>query len=349
MMVIGLHLWQAGALGQGTLARLAIAGQTGVDVFFVLSGFLITRILLSNRGVPGQLGRFYLRRSLRIFPLYYAGLLLYLVIVPILSGGRPVPLSQSWWFTVYLQAIPMTLPGHVWAGPVHFWSLAVEEHFYLVWPWVVAFVHPRRLPWVAIAVVALSLATRWTFVHIAGLSAFFATPCRLDGLAFGALLASAERGDLPSGVTRMLRERSGAFCAVVALAMLLYWGLWSQSGSAVLAVYKYTAISLFFGLAMSWIVLGGDERRLAAAAFTILSCAPARAVGRISYGLYVYHPACIILLRLWWPHAAHAWFMAAVLLATFAISWASFRWMERPILGLRDFPTKPADHTPQGP
>lgn len=125
-MVIVFHLWQAGFTDSfgltGAASRIFAFGQTGVDLFFVLSGFLITRILLATKSAEGYFGTFYTRRILRIFPLYYLGLLIYYFALPVVLNKPFVPASQQWWFWLYLQNIPMTFKTIAADGPNHFGS-----------------------------------------------------------------------------------------------------------------------------------------------------------------------------------------------------------------------------------
>jgi len=122
--------------------RFAILGQTGVDLFFVLSGFLITRILLATKGKKYQIRNFYIRRLLRIFPLYYMCLIIFFLVIPLLSndfsGINNIFSFHFWSYILYLQGFTFTFLNQ-FNGPVHFWSLAVEEHFYIFWPFFVLF------------------------------------------------------------------------------------------------------------------------------------------------------------------------------------------------------------------
>src|SRR5215469_7550470 len=136
-------------------------GWSGVDLFFVLSGFLITGILLDTRRAPGYFRVFYARRALRIFPLYFAYLLLILVV---LQGIFVVFVRTNPWQHVnpllYLTYSMNWVSGldDQWLG--HLWSLAVEEQFYLIWPAAVWFCSRRSLPWVCIAMATAALAFR---------------------------------------------------------------------------------------------------------------------------------------------------------------------------------------------
>src|SRR2546427_5689081 len=121
----------------------------GVDLFFVLSGFLITGILLDTKGSRHYLRQFHARRVLRIFPLYYAALALFLILLPMLLPGDRVLrdlTADSVWYWTYLYNVKVAAAGFTSSSALgHFWSLAVEEQFYLIWPIVVLYLARRHL------------------------------------------------------------------------------------------------------------------------------------------------------------------------------------------------------------
>ncbi|MBX3463748.1 MAG: acyltransferase [Planctomycetes bacterium] len=169
------------------LAQALQLGWSGVDLFFVLSGFLITGILLRQKDRPHYFRDFYARRALRIFPLYYAvlALLLFVLQRPPTSGAEKAS------YLLYYQNLAW-LCGH----DVHpdlartiTWSLAVEEQFYLLWPAVVWLLPRRRLPWLCLGLAAAAIALRAALLARGVDTAYFLTPCRLDALAAGACLA----------------------------------------------------------------------------------------------------------------------------------------------------------------
>jgi peptidoglycan/LPS O-acetylase OafA/YrhL len=116
-------------------------GSRGVELFFVLSGFLITGVLLDAKSSPHRYRNFFARRSLRIFPLYFTALGLFVVILPWVLGSRAPfrqATEQQFYLWTYLSNIRMSWMGEWNFGRLdHFWSLAVEEHFYLIWPWII--------------------------------------------------------------------------------------------------------------------------------------------------------------------------------------------------------------------
>jgi peptidoglycan/LPS O-acetylase OafA/YrhL len=296
--------------------RFLMLGQTGVDLFFVLSGFLISTILLKAQHARWEEVRnFYIRRSLRIFPLYFGYLL----------GASLLGASVSWWFWVYLQNFPMALNYSPLQGPNHFWSLAVEEQFYLVWPFLILF-WPRR--WLAGAMwgtIAFSTLLRVVVVHTQ-ISPFYLTFTRLDGLAAGGLLALyLHRGQLS-------RARGYFLPGAAASMVLLLAGAWASHGQGVawVQVTKFTAATGMYACAVGWLLTqdGGFVNML-------LATRPMRAIGRVSYGLYVYHPAIIGLIALHLAGSSLAARLVAFALLSYGAAVVSFYGFEKRFTDLK--------------
>src|SRR5579859_5429454 len=206
-------------------ARLAGYGIWGVDLFFVLSGFLITGLLYDSKGSPHYFRNFYVRRTLRIFPLYYAVLALLFIVLPALPGPYPSGLAESErhqaWLWLYASNVYLAI-HRTWSLPYvgHFWSLAVEEQFYLVWPIVVLCFARRSLLGICIVVTILALALR-SLLALAGAGAMaqlVLTPCRFDALCIGAFLALAIRSTGLDTVARAARLSLGPLVGLVLLA-----------------------------------------------------------------------------------------------------------------------------------
>src|SRR5690348_11867183 len=180
----------------------------GVDLFFVLSGFLITGILLDSKGSEGCLKSFYIRRCLRTWPLYFAVVFFMFVIVPWLrpSQGHAVfERSSPWWsFILFLQNFFVSNLTSAAGALAVTWSLAVEEQFYLIWPWVVRYCSAVQLRWIALSVICVSPLLR-IFLLGCGVNLYTNTFCRLDGLMAGALLALLTRSSsfVPSRFVRL--------------------------------------------------------------------------------------------------------------------------------------------------
>ena len=273
-------------------------GWCGVDVFFALSGFLITGILLDTKGHANYFRNFYARRVLRIFPLYYGSLFVVFLLRLALPDagvwgshdGMLAPGSLLW-PVLYLQNLAIVLQGSSVTGvTTHYWSLAVEEHFYLLWPLLVWLATRRQLMRIAIAAVLVSMAGRvmlWRY-HLDLDAAFGLTPLRLDGLAIGALAALAIRA--PEGLAVIVR-RAWMVLAVAApllVGLLVLRHTTQQTDPAVwLFAYPLVATVTATGLVVS--MVRGPVAR-------VMSLAPLRWLGKYSFGLYVWHPIIGMLL-----------------------------------------------------
>jgi peptidoglycan/LPS O-acetylase OafA/YrhL len=332
------------ALDRGAMEVFGL-GWAGVDLFFVLSGFLITGILVDQVGAPGWWGGFLLRRVLRIFPLYYLALALFGLFGPSLglidrwTFGR-----WGFWYWSYLgnwaYAARQVIP------PLsHFWSLGVEEQFYLFWPLVVLAARGKRLAVLSAGLVVLSPALRAWIVHGSGWpvgSAFRVTIGRLDGLAMGALLAVAFR----HAAGRSLALRSWRWAAALGAAAFVCLGapLGFDMHRAVLEVWSHTALALAFGGLLAGAVAGEAAGSGLARA---LAASPLRALGRLSYGVYVWHyfvhvgllgalrarPAGVALLATRGGYLAYA---ACGVALSLAFAWASYHLVEKRFLALKD-------------
>lgn len=177
-------------MGAHTYARIAMLGWSGVDVFFVLSGFLITGILVRGKGQPAgpYFRNFYMRRSLRIFPLYYLVICLLLYVLP---NRPPATGAEQMSYLLYYQNIRFACFGEQVFDPARLitWSLAIEEQFYLVWPAIVWFTSERILRRVCLVMIAIAIALRFVLITSGFEGTHFLTPCRMDALAVGALLS----------------------------------------------------------------------------------------------------------------------------------------------------------------
>ena len=337
----------SGSIVERVFVRLIDTSGCGVDLFFVLSGFLITRILLCSRGGVQPFRRFYARRVLRIFPLYYLALFVVLVIVPQLAGKPPGVreiLDRQGWLWLYCGNIACAILGYSWnQGWMrldHFWSLAVEEHFYFVWPFLALRLPIRSLVQLLWVFVVLAITAKIALVGYGMIDASYQlTPCRLDALSLGALIAiAASRGDLARYLGAARRAMLLAALGVVALGMVSHLRPWLWWTTALV----HTMFAVFFaGLLVA--VLSGDGRSRLAGAF---SHPALRTLGKYSYGLYVWHEILRPFLHDWIPPAAleqalHGRLLgvlayAAVCIAiAFAVAYASWHLFEKHFLGLK--------------
>lgn len=334
---------------------VVMLGGTGVDLFFVLSGFLITGILLDSRHEAGYFRNFYMRRVLRIFPLYYATLAGCFLILPLFRGGDEELarlLSEQGWYWTYLANVRMALDGWPAFNSIgHFWSLAVEEQFYMVWPLAVFAVGGKRLRILCVMVILGSLLARVAFWQAGYLPRInVMTVARMDALAAGAFLAVAARR--PGGLQAWARRaRPVALVTGTILVLLLVWsGGWVPQ----LPVYRTVGRSLLAGLFAAVLILAvaapSDSRLGRFFGSPIL-----RFFGVYSYGLYVFHHFVIIFLgraglsvdlvpaifgsRL--PGQIMVITVAGSISA--ALAWVSYHSFEKPFLTLkRAFRTRPA-------
>jgi peptidoglycan/LPS O-acetylase OafA/YrhL len=339
--------------------RLLAVGWIGVWIFFVISGFLISRILLQYRarfGLGEYLGVFYVRRALRIFPIYY----LYIALWSIVALVAFVPKDFA-----LLPLVTYTFNFVKWAPDYdgsrifsHLWSLAVEEQFYLVYPLVVFGLGRRNLMRALIAVVLVSPALRWAVGAVAlglhpdpdyaGRVVFVASFLHADAFAIGGLIALFE-----SSIRTMPRGRflawSAAGLAVAAGALALNAVAW-WSGPLPAAIEPYFVGASSLGLPVNpfrqlqhvWLYSLLDAGAgLAICAILRLAqrevalARPLNAIGRISYGVYLYHFALISVVDRAFagvPHRSLAGLgvFALYLAIVLGVSALSYRWIETP-------------------
>ena len=341
-----------------SLERWAQGGWVGVDLFFALSGFLITGILLDTAGHPHYFKNFLARRALRIFPLYYGVALLLLLLTPVLHlQWRPGHL----WYLLYAGNFAYCIDRTLSAVPpsvnlLHLWALAVEEQFYLLWPWVISLIvrsgrRDRLLPLcLSLSGVALLLrvtllltlanrqdALEWSYAML---------PTHMDGLLFGAVAALTVR-------ERPLAEllpwaRRTALLATGVLAVVVWRG-GPDIYSVPMILAGFPALAVLFS---SVLVLAMRE---GSAAGRLGNLRLLRFFGRYSYGMYVFH-------MLFWPGTAPLLgalqgalrsrvlggfaYLAVILAATSVVSVLSYKLYESRWLRLKsrfaDRPVSPA-------
>ena len=251
-------------------------GWMGVDLFFALSGFLITGILLDTKDREGYFRKFYARRCLRIWPLYYCAILFMFVVVPVLRPSEAhkifEPRSMPWWsYFIYLQNffVPAVTRATGLLGVT--WSLAVEEQFYAVWPIVVRYCSAAQLRTLTISLICFSPILRFFLVR-RGFNVYPNTFCRLDGLMMGALLALAFRSKTFS---REAYVRPAWICLLITSPLALI-----TADRVQWAVYSFTALA---SISFLYVALCSKQKWLQAIfgnRFLIYT-------GTISYGIYL--------------------------------------------------------------
>lgn len=295
-----------GALAPAIVA-VARAGAYGVDVFFCLSAYLITSLLLSERERTGRLNipAFYMRRILRIWPLYFAALGIFFI-------ADPLPLlpfitfTANWW---------MVFHGHPSHAAAPLWSVSVEEQFYLAWPLLLLFFSPRRA---ALGMLIVATGARILLIGAGPDTFWMHTFVRLDPIACGILLACARAPEWRRD-TRLLLGGAAL------LSILLVSLTTARNGPSALIGYPVVALASALLIAASnaarpprWLVYGG----------------------KISFGLYVFHEFCLgIPVAIGLPFVTRPF---VGLLLTVAVAAVSYRYLERPFLKVKQrFTPKP--------
>jgi len=256
-------------------ARIGSLGWAGVDVFFVLSGFLITGILMrsKSRAAGVYFRNFYMRRSLRIFPLYYVVIVLLLFVLERPAATTGEKLS----YLLYYQNIRYACFGEVVTDPARLitWSLAIEEQFYLVWPAICWWLSERALRRLCVVMIAVAIGLRFVLLSQGFEGAHFLTPCRMDALAVGAWLAVSPPPRAWIGAAATVLGAGG----LVATAYL--------SGSSLPEAHAQQQWGLIAALALGVGLLTlARSRTVLGPVFTFL---PLRSLGKYSYCIYLTH------------------------------------------------------------
>lgn len=258
---------------------LAAAGWMGVDVFFVLSGFLITGILRDTRDDPRHFRNFYARRALRILPLYYALLLIVLVLLPMVKEMPAVVMEDRWFYWLHAGNVALARDGWQLFLLDITWSLSLEEQFYLLWPALIYRMTNRQLMATCLGLIVAMPLVRiilweplgWMWLHML---------FRADSFAVGALIAVAmrERIDVSHGKWLAL--------------------LWIPIWSLVLTNHFDRESALVGTIGYSMTALASAGLLLIAKDSRAFAWQPSVYVGKVSYGVYIYHPLCLMAASL---------------------------------------------------
>ncbi len=293
---------------------LRVIGPSGVDLFFVLSGYLITCILDRTRNTRHPFSFFYARRVLRIVPLYFA----YLLLIPIvfesagpIATGTGEMRSWDWLFLTNLLMTKFS-PDEIGFLFGHLWSLAIEEQFYIVWPLVILLVPVRHLPRVCIALIGCSFLGRVAFTAAGNAHyGWLLMPTRLDGMAAGALvaLAQARAPERLDAISKKLLVPAGAAAAVLFLVLIA--GLWSYDGPLFntfetgLAVRKVEILLAPLVGAGLFAICVARVASATSGGPRWLTTGWLRLVGRSSYGTYLFHlPIATLMIGMGVPRMA---------------------------------------------
>jgi peptidoglycan/LPS O-acetylase OafA/YrhL len=317
---VSSHSWFTRRLGEA-----CAFGWSGVDLFFVLSGFLITGILYDTRQDAHYYRNFYIRRALRIFPVYYLFALIALLIVPFTAWHKGDLLFLA--YLGYPAAIIWPALVHVPIRITHLWSLAVEEQFYAIWPSLI-----RKLPtlrhmlWTCAAAICAAPILRVAFPAWA----YASLPSRMDDLAWGAAVALLLRAPLGN---RYWRFALPVFMASGSAVILLCASSGTSSHdtpSMYTAGFSLIAIACASLLVLALGPLSG-----------VFSIGPLRTLGKYSYGMYLYHFPLTSLTEHAKPFfmrypAGEFGYVGACLTANLLIAALSFHVFEQPILRLKE-------------
>lgn len=276
LLVLIVHFARVENL-QEPLVSLVNFGWAGVDLFFVLSGFLITSILLKSKSEAEYYRVFYTNRVLRIFPLYYTFLAVCVVI-----GIAPVWQQVAYW--LYFGNF-MNSTGNLIPAMHHFWSLAIEEQFYVFWPLVVRKASTPRLARLCVAMIAITVAARFAVVHFHLPSPEFVytlTPLRWDSLLFGGLVACLHEHRTLARISWAVKWVAIAGAATLCLGVYRGHGTWYTSPN--MERFGYLGSDLLFTSLIAAVVLWRESQWFAVARSRFLWF-----FGKYSYGIYVFH------------------------------------------------------------
>jgi peptidoglycan/LPS O-acetylase OafA/YrhL len=314
-------------------------GWIGVDLFFVLSGFLITDILLRSREEPRYLQNFYAKRVLRIFPIYYFSLFLFLILFPYFSINTPeynFNISHQGWYWSYLQNWFYVLyPNQSSDAMAPFWSLAIEEQFYILWPLLLLFIKNRKR--LLLILLTLFLVINATRIALLLLESKWATDTtftvtRCDGILVGSMIA------LSKNVIKWKTVFITGFVIFLFFNLLgLFLWMTLEKNILYFSYGGYPLLTLGFGYVIYYYTQNNAEK------FSILSSSLLRTAGKYSYGLYVFHFTTMDLLhpyteKMLWPIFKHRLPETIVLLfAEISIAVIIYHTFEKHFLKLKKY------------
>jgi len=339
--------------GPGAIRSAVPLLWTGVDLFFVLSGFLLGGILMNHRDSGNYFKTFYLRRVCRILPLYFLWMALFFAVPFLLSPANPpgwyltifhqdIAHFPNWVYLFFFQNLFMAKTGYAvasWLGPT--WSLAIEEQFYLVIPFIIWLAPPRRLLAVLLALIAMVPAFRiYLFLFHSGIFTYVLLPCRADSLLLGVLCAYLLRDDYFRSLLERHRNWLRSALIVLAAGMAGLTIFSNQRGNGLLysyemATFGFTWIALFYACL---ILVVGTSRSGALARLTRVPVL--RHFGIIAYGMFLINLPVITLVQglisgKTMPDIGN-WSDVLTALLAFLVTWIlaflSWKFFEKPIV-----------------
>lgn len=313
-------------------------GETGVDLFFILSGYLITSIILKNAGRPGFFRTFFARRAFRIWPIYYLAIL-GLVLLSLIKS-TPTSYEGAWYYLTYLQNVTL-----YWGEPTppflfsfgHTWTLAIEEQFYILWPIILVFCGRR-----AVAPLALAMIVAPHLLRDAGIDRRTLLG-HTDGFGWGAMLSLLVPTNEADRISPRARRAWFAGFALMAAAGAIAYAIRSRALFDAGAIAKQVigeslGISLinacYCGIVGMTILGAGSP------ALKPLRWAPLVYLGQISYGLYLYHwiiyEQLDTVIKFGMKMGEPYWLDALKVAVSFAVAIFSWHFIEQPLLGIKD-------------
>lgn len=336
-------------------------GWIGVDMFFVISGFLITKILLENRGAKNYFKAFYSRRAIRILPIYFI-VVFPLVVFHLWRDIVPVYVPLS--YLIYFQN--SFIMNYGWLqGLGHTWTLAIEEQFYIFFPVVLFFVKREYLLFFFVSAIALIVGLRFYFYfeHYSTYYVAIFTISRMDGFLIGGIIALLSV--IPSRLS--IKNWNMIFNAVfifsiLSLSLLIFYfgnranGIWNKfflgfdnfkvvsNYSSSLGHIKYSILSLLFAAILGKVVY--KTSALSEKLVGWLERPFLKKLGEMSYGIYLYHYVYVSLFRFMFQLneadvVLRIIMILFIIVATYFTALVSYKYIEIPILRLR----RPYDHS----
>lgn len=345
--------WHSDSLAAKGLTFFSNTGWIGVQIFFALSGFLITNILIDGIGQRHQLKNFFIRRSLRIFPLYFSVLIALFIITPYflqtpywLTGA--IEHQVSWWLYLSNWAVPFVNSG----GVTHLWSLAIEEQFYLLWPFIIIFTTQRTILKITVFMIISAPLFRAGFYYsmpdtldgisdIARRSAYYFSVCRWDAIAFGALLSlSLRRESWKKQIQQWILPITGLSISFIIISTLLAHSF--RGVSSGVGLLNQTVVSI-----LSFIILFLVVNKRYPSLNRLLDNNILKSIGKHSYAIYLFHLPIILLWKSYFPDKLTelsglslalqlSFHLIAIFFITYIAAKISWTLLEHPFLKLKE-------------
>ena len=326
-------------------------GWIGVDLFFVLSGCLITGILLEAKGSTHYLRTFYMRRALRIFPLYYATLILFFWVMPPLARRLHMfwprlTSTEQVWYWLHISNIRTAFEPLIYPHVTHLWSLSVEEQFYLVWPLVVLWCSEAGLAWTCGVLILLSLGLRnvpeFQAMGVTHNNFLYRlTPFRIEPLVLGACIPLIIRN--PQWLFVARRRMAGVLlggCCITAFVLITARTTWLHA--PLMTRFGYSGIGLTFASSIFFAVTrsGSAHRWTRGLRSPVLM-----RLGKYSYAMYVIHyptvgfvkgVVLVAMPKQGWEAVSQLLIIATGVGLTYLLALCTWKWLEQPFLQLKD-------------